>query len=122
VVDSSGSVDEALLNTFLSEVNFLMTLVQNYQIELLICDDTVHAHHTFYSGERLKADLKGNGGTDFRAAFSYVEEHFDDVKLLLYFTDLEGIFPSKEPHYEVKWVSQHKSDVPFGRVILLGED
>jgi len=37
-VDSSGSIDEVLLNEFLSEVNFLMTLVQNYQIELLYCD------------------------------------------------------------------------------------
>jgi len=122
VVDSSGSVDEALLDTFLSEVNFLMTLVQNYQIELLICDDRVHSHRTFYSGDRLQADLKGNGGTDFRAAFRYVQEHFDDVKLLLYFTDLDGVFPSQEPSYEVRWVSQNRSDVPFGTLIQLRED
>ena len=40
-VDSSGSIDEVLLNQFLSEVNFLMSLIQNYQIELLVCDEKI---------------------------------------------------------------------------------
>ena len=119
VVDSSGSVDEELLSEFLSEINFLMSLVQTYEIELLVCDDKVHSHRTFSSGESLEVELKGNGGTDFRPAFSYVEEHFDDVKLLLYFTDLEGRFPLEVPNYEVKWVTPKEEEVPFGSVILL---
>jgi len=119
VVDSSGSVDETLLNEFLSEVNFLMALIQNYQIEVLVCDDKVHSSTTFYSGESLDVTLKGNGGTDFRVAFKYVQENFDDVKLLLYFTDLEGVFPQEFPSYEVKWVSPKSGEVPFGEILLL---
>ena len=119
VVDSSGSVDEELLSEFLSEINFLMSLVQTYQIELLVCDDKVHSHRTFYSGEALEVELKGNGGTDFRAAFNFVEENFDDVKLLLYFTDLKGKFPLNLPNYEVKWISSKEEKVPFGSVVLL---
>jgi predicted metal-dependent peptidase len=121
VIDSSGSIDEALLNTFLSEVNFLMSLAQNYEIELIVCDDKVQSHKTFFSGDTLEVNLKGYGGTDYRPAFEFVREKFDAVKLLLYFTDLEGIFPKNAPHYEVKWVSEAVSSVPFGEVIFLEE-
>jgi len=118
-IDSSGSVDEELLNQFLTEVNFLMSLVSHYEIELLVCDDKIHSHKTFYSGDSLSVDLQGGGGTDFRPVFSYIEENFDDVKLLLYFTDLEGFFPKDPSSYEVKWVSHQSKDVPFGEVILI---
>jgi len=119
VVDTSGSVDEVLLNTFLSEVNFLMSLVAHYQIELILCDDKVHSHRTFYSGERLDVVLQGGGGTDFSVAFKFVAAHFDDVKLLLYFTDLEGLFPKEHPNYEVRWVTSQSKETPFGSIILL---
>jgi len=121
VVDSSGSIEEELLNEFLSEVSFLMSLVQNYQIELIVCDDKVHSHDTFYTGEVLSVSLKGNGGTDFRAAFKYVDEKIDDVKLLLYFTDLDGKFPKERPNYEVKWVTPKEREIPFGELLVLEE-
>ena len=118
-IDSSGSVDESLLNEFLSEVNFLMSLVQNYQIELLVCDDKIHSHKTFYSGDTLEVELRGGGGTDYRPVFKHIENELDDVKLLLYFTDLEGFFPTTSPHYEVKWISPKEGEIPFGELIVL---
>ena len=118
-VDSSGSVDEVLLNEFMSEVNFLMSLVPNYEIELLVCDDKIHFYKTFYSGEQLEVSLKGGGGTDFRPVFEFIENNFDDVKLLLYFTDMEGIFPKEVPNYMVKWVSSKEAKAPFGELLLL---
>jgi len=118
-IDSSGSVDDVLLDEFLSEVNFLMQQVQNYIIDVLICDDKIHSHASFSSGEMLDVQIKGGGGTDFRPVFEFIERELDDVKLLLYFTDLEGIFPQEIPSYEVRWVTQKKSAVPFGSEILL---
>ena len=118
-VDSSGSVDEELLSQFLSEVNFLMSLVSHYQIELLVCDEKIHSHKTFYSGETLDADIKGGSGTDFRPVFEFIESAFDDVKLLLYFTDLEGRFPKEEPSYSVKWISPKEEEIPFGELIII---
>ena len=67
----------------------------------------------------LNVDLIGGGGTDFRPVFKYVQDNFDDVKLLLYFTDLEGVFPKEYPNYEVKWVSTKENELPFGSLILL---
>ena len=108
-----------LLNEFLTEVNFVMTLVQNYQIELIVCDEKIQSHKTFYSGDTLEIDVKGGGATDFRPVFDFINENFDDVKLLLYFTDLDGTFPKQTPYYEVKWVSSNKEEIPFGTLIEL---
>lgn len=118
-IDSSGSIDEELLDRFLSELNFLMSMVQNYQIELIVCDDKIQSHQTLYSGETLEVSLVGGGGTDFRPVFKYLEEELQDVKLLLYFTDLDGTFPQDEPTCRVKWVVQKELEVPFGSLIVL---
>jgi len=118
-VDTSGSIDEELLSLFLSEVNFIMEAAQNYVIDLLVCDDKIHSHSTFYSGDILTCDLKGGGGTDFRPVFDFVAKEFDDIKLLLYFTDLEGMFPKEEPIYAVKWITPKEREIPFGELIVL---
>ncbi|MDD5401461.1 MAG: VWA-like domain-containing protein [Sulfurimonas sp.] len=118
-VDSSGSVDEKLLGEFLSELNFLTNTISNYQIDLLISDDKIQTHKTFYNGDILEAEVKGGGATDFRAVFEFIENELEDVKLLLYFTDLDGVFPKNEPNYEVKWISPKESRVPFGDIIVL---
>ncbi|MBU1658488.1 hypothetical protein KKG72_05465 [bacterium] len=129
-VDSSGSVDEKLLNTFLNEINFLMDSVQNYQIDLLVCDEKIYSHKVFYSGDTLECALQGGGGTDFRPVFEFIDTNLRDTKLLLYFTDLEGIFPhlskgadkhslSTQPDYDVKWIAPQEKDIPFGEIIVL---
>ncbi|MCF6341007.1 MAG: VWA-like domain-containing protein [Sulfurimonas sp.] len=118
-VDSSSSIDEELLNLFLSELNFLMNTIANYQIELLICDDKIQSHKTFYSGDILEVDLKGAGATDFRPVFEFIEDELSDIKLLLYFTDLDGIFPKVNPNYDVKWICLKETSVPFGELIIL---
>ena len=121
-VDSSGSVDEVLLNQFLSEINFLMCLVENYVIELIVCDDAIRTTQTFMRGESLELDLKGGGGTDFQPVFDFIDTQLDDVKLLVYFTDLEGIFPQEKPSYPVKWLSPKRENIPFGELIILEKD
>jgi predicted metal-dependent peptidase len=118
-IDSSGSIHDTLLGEFLSEVNFLMSMVARYQIELLVCDEKIQLHKTFYSGDTLECAIRGGSGTDFRPVFEFIDKEFDDVKLLLYFTDLQGKFPSQAPQYEVKWVSAKKEAIPFGELILV---
>ncbi|MDD3442186.1 MAG: VWA-like domain-containing protein [Sulfurimonas denitrificans] len=118
-IDSSGSVDEILLGTFLSELNFIMNTFSNFHLDLLVCDDKIQTHKTFYSGDILEVELNGGGATDFRAVFEFIEKGQEDVKLLLYFSDLDGIFPKNSPMYEVKWIAPKESQVPFGEVIVM---
>jgi len=118
-VDSSGSIDEELLNTFLLELNFLMSTITNYEIDLLICDDKIRGHKTFYNGDILEAEIQGGGATDFRPVFKFIDDNLQDTKLLLYFSDLDGVFVKDEPNYDVKWVSQNSAEIPFGELINL---
>lgn len=75
----------------------------------------------------------GEGGTDFRPAFEYVEklrkEHvFMNLKGMLYFTDGKGIYPKQMPCYETVFVFMQKdyedAEVPpwAMKVILEEED
>ena len=54
-------------------------------------------------------ELRGEGGTDFRPAFEYVDQliengEFYHLKGLIYFTDGKGIYPPKMPSYETAFV------------------
>ena len=118
-VDTSGSVDEVLLATFLGEVSSMMQQYPNYEIDLLTADDKVQSHKTFLPGEPLDYDISGGGGTDFRPVFEYIDQQIDYPTLLLYFTDGDGTFPKDVPMYDVLWVMPQEVDVPFGEVVVL---
>jgi len=118
-IDSSGSIDDELLSESLSELNYLMLSVPKYKIEVLICDDKIHSHNTFYTGDTLEVDVKGGAGTDFRPVFSFIDENLEDTNLLLYFSDMDGIFPKDEPNYEVKWICKKNENPPFGKTIIM---
>lgn len=110
-IDSSGSIDEELLQEFLSEINSLMLSIPKYKIDLLVCDYKIRSHKVFYSGESLNVSVDGGGATDFRPVFEYIDKNLFDTKLLVYFTDLDGIYPDEIPFYEVKWVSLYSNTV-----------
>ena len=118
-IDSSASIDEILLEEFLSEVNSLMLSIPKYKIDLLVCDDKLRIHREFLSGESLDVELMGGGATDFRPVFAFVDAELYDTKLLLYFTDLDGTFPKDEPNFEVKWISKNILEIPFGEIIQI---
>ncbi|HFQ62340.1 MAG TPA: hypothetical protein ENK39_08625 [Epsilonproteobacteria bacterium] len=119
-VDTSGSVDEALLGTFLGEVSSMMQQYPNYEIDLITADAKIQSHKTFLPGEMLDYDVSGGGGTDFRPVFEYIDQYIDYPTLLLYFTDGQGTFPQEEPNYDVLWIMPEMWDVPFGEVVVLG--
>ena len=118
-VDSSGSVDEKLLDVFLSEINSLMFSIPKYKIDLLICDDKIRVYKEFLSGEFLDVELVGGGATDFRPVFEFIDKELHNTKMLLYFTDLEGTLPQEYPLYEVKWISPKVQKIPFGEIIQI---
>jgi len=118
-IDSSGSIDEALLGTFMSEFKNIMRSFPAIKIELIIADARVHAHYTFSGGEKLDFPIKGGGGTDYRPTFEYIEANLPMTTMLLYFTDGDGWFPKITPHYEVLWALSRKAKTPFGRPLQI---
>ena len=118
-IDTSGSVDEMLLSTFLGEVNSIMQSYPNYEIDLLTADAKIQSHKVFLPGESLEYEVSGGGGTDFRPVFEYIDQQINYPTLLLYFTDGMGTFPETEASYDVMWVMPEKMEVPFGEVMVL---
>lgn len=122
VIDSSGSIDEVLLSDFIAEVESIMETFGAYTIDLMVCDDRIRSHMRFENGENISYALIGGGGTDFHPVFDLIESWMQRPKILLYFTDLDGKFPSYEPSYDVIWIAPKHKDVPFGRVIELRDE
>ena len=123
-IDSSGSIEERMLGLFLQELNSLMLSIQNYEIEFFICDDKIRLHKTFQGGDILDIslfakELQSGGFTDFRPVFEFLEHEREEIKLLVYFSDLDAIFPSHVPTFPIKWVTLKEREVPFGDIIVI---
>lgn len=118
-IDTSGSVDEPLLGTFLGEVSSVMQQYPNYEIDLITADAKVQSHKVFLPGESLEYEISGGGGTDFRPVFEFIDREINYPTLLIYFTDGEGTFPTDEAAYDVLWVMPEVKEVPFGEVVPL---
>lgn len=118
-IDTSGSVDETLLSTFLGEVSSMMQQYPNYEIDMITADAKVQSHRTFLPAQPLDYEISGGGGTDFRPVFTYIDQTIDYPTLLLYFTDGQGTFPQYEPSYDVLWIMPQSIAVPFGEVVTL---
>ena len=118
-IDSSGSVDEALLSHFISEVKAILMHFPSYIIDLIVCDAKIQMYRQIVSGEGLSIQIKGGGGTDFRPVFKMIEEELETPSLLLYFSDTEGRYPQEAPFYEVLWISSEMKEVPFGEVLVI---
>ena len=115
VVDTSGSIDERLLGTFLSEINSLIVHT-GCEVLLVDCDAQVQQVSTHRMPIRGYV-AKGGGGTDFRPAIEVLRQAAPDVAV--YFTDLEGTFPERRTHFPLLWMATRDLAVPFGRKVLL---
>lgn len=118
VVDTSMSCSGELVKRFLEETYSVLSendsFFRKVNIHIIQCDDQIQMDQKVTCEEELKEymehlELRGEGGTDFRPAFAYVEQlmgqhAFERLKGLLYFTDGKGIYPSKMPPYETAFV------------------
>lgn len=118
VIDTSMSCTGQLVRKFLEETYGVLSennsFFRKVNIHIIQCDDQVQTDQKITSGEELKEymenlELRGEGGTDFRPAFEYVEalrrqQVFGQLKGLIYFTDGKGTYPTKMPPYETAFV------------------
>jgi len=119
-LDTSGSIDNSLLNRFLAEIAALCEINQRNLI-LIIGDAEVHQiieiewQAAGYQLKRLQ--YTGGGGTDFRPLIKAAAEFTPDV--LVYLTDLFGE-TGDEPDFPVIWATHGVSgNAPWGEKIKL---
>lgn len=118
VIDTSMSCSGELVKQFLEETYSVLSennsFFRKVNIHIIQCDETVKEDHRITCGEELKIymedlTLKGEGGTDFRPAFAYVDElmaqgELGGLKGLIYFTDGKGVYPARKPPYQTAFV------------------
>lgn len=118
VIDTSMSCKGELVKKFLEETYSVLSesgsFFKKVNIHVIQCDDQVQEDQKITCEDELKAymeklELYGEGGTDFRPAFEYVEElrrrkEFSNLRGLIYFTDGFGIYPKQMPPYETAFV------------------
>lgn len=141
VIDTSMSCSGELVRRFLEETYGILSDSGNFfrkvNIHIIQCDEKVHSDVKITCREELQdymdsLELYGDGGTDFRPAFAYVEElmekrEFENLKGLVYFTDGYGIFPAKMPPYRTAFVFMEQEpedvDIPaWAMKLVITED
>lgn len=118
VIDTSMSCSGKLVKRFLEETYDVLCESDSYfcrtNIHIIQCDEQIRQDCRIASREEMEEYMKdfqvvGQGGTDFRPAFEYVngmvsQGAFHRLRGLLYFTDGEGIYPVKKPVYDTAFV------------------
>jgi len=118
-IDTSASINQNLLNIFFSEVSAILQSFGNFEILLLECDYKLRNISILKPLTPLKLTAKGGSTTDFRPVFNYLKNINQDYRLLIYFTDLEGLLPNFVPNIDTLWVLSKDKDIPFGQKIVL---
>lgn len=137
VIDTSMSCSGELVRRFLEETYGVLSENDSFftkiNVHIIQCDEKVHIDKKITSQEEMKdymehLELYGDGGTDFRPAFEWVdkllEQHeFRNLKGLIYFTDGFGIYPQKMPSYKTAFVFMQDNyrdvDVPVWAMKLI---
>lgn len=118
VIDTSASCESDLVRIFLEETYSILkdneSFFRKINIHIIQCDNRVQDDKIIVCKEDFEQymkgfEIKGRGGTDFTAAFDYVnrlcdEKKINELKGLIYFTDGYGEFPKNMPPYEAAFV------------------
>jgi predicted metal-dependent peptidase len=86
----SGSIGNSQAKIFLSEVKGIMDEYKDYRIKIWCFDTEVYNEDDFSADdgrEITEYDIKGGGGTDFMANWTYMKENDIQPKKFLMFTD-----------------------------------
>ena len=137
VIDTSMSCPGDLVKKFLEETYGGLTEAESFfhkvNIHIIQCDEMVQNDQKITDEKELKEymehlELIGEGGTDFRPAFEYVNHlieqgEFYHLKGLIYFTDGKGTYPKKKPPYQTAFIFMQEEyedvDVPPWAVKLI---
>lgn len=89
-IDTSGSIGEADIKAFLSEIKGIMEAYDEYKIQVWSFDTEIYNHQTFTSenmDDISSYQPAGGGGTDFMANWEYMKENNIEPKKFIMFTD-----------------------------------
>jgi len=89
-IDMSGSIGDKQASDFMSEIKGIVEEFQDYEIDVWCFDTAVYNHDKFNGDDGRDIgsySIKGGGGTDFDANWSFMKNKEIAPKLFIMFTD-----------------------------------
>ena len=123
-VDTSGSVGNDEMQTFIGEVREILRAYPHMRCELYYADAALYGPFPLKPNSEIPPP-QGGGGTDFRPFFVQIETHpfLWGKTVAIYLTDGYGTFPERMPKCPVLWVvtpgGLDLDRFPFGEAIRL---
>jgi predicted metal-dependent peptidase len=120
-VDTSGSINQGDLRTFLGEVRSVLRAYPHLQARLYYADAALYGPYQLSLRGALPEPI-GGGGTDFRPFFARIGQRTarERADLAIYLTDGWGSFPDRAPPLPTLWVvtpgGREAGVFPFGQV------
>ena len=120
LVDTSGSIDPAALQAFQGELQAVLDERAADALTVVYCDARIQGVAEFESGDTVKLETIGGGGTDFAPAMQWASDNGHGAACVIYFTDLECYSFGRDPGLPVIWANWAKPRaVPFGEVVQI---
>ena len=124
-IDTSGSVNRALLGQFLAELRSILRSYPTVELDLYYADAALDGPHSLSSDDELP-EPTGGGGTSFIPFFHELKKRGDDRNsVAIYLTDGFGQFPQRTPAVDTLWVTPAQGlppeKFPFGEVTRIDE-
>ena len=127
-IDTSGSIGEAMLKDFLSEIQGIMESFPAYKIHV-VSFDTETYNPVQYDSDNLDTicdyEPAGGGGTDFDCVYQYLKHNEIEPKRLVMFTDGYPYGSWGDENYtETVFILHGTRSIvpPFGQYAYYGEE
>ncbi len=123
-IDTSGSIDQEQMRTFVTEIQGILNSYPHIRCELYYADTEVYGPYQLYPDSSLPKP-QGGGGTSFVPFFEKVAVSWDGQTqgVCIYLTDGYGKFPERSPELPVLWVvtpgGLGLEEFPFGEAVRL---
>lgn len=127
VVDTSGSIDDAMCEYFAGEIQTIRKRV-GCDLTLITCDAEVHQtvnvrpFDNFHSIIKAQGGFKGRGGTNFVPGVEAAEK-VSGAAVIIYLTDMMGPYPTK-CRLPLIWASTSEefNKPPVGKTFVLKKE
>jgi predicted metal-dependent peptidase len=121
IIDTSGSVGEKEVNTFLGAVAEILEQCMPREMRVLSVDAAVHHEAVFSHPAELTGYCPvGGGGTDMEAGFRYLNEAGVEPDVCLVLTDgYTYTHEQNAPYFPVVWVTTGNTELAYGSVVSL---
>lgn len=128
--DTSGSVyNDDSQQAFASEMQGMIDDGACDRITVVYADTEVHGFETFESGDLIRLDAKGGGGTDYRQPLAWVGENIPDASAIVFLTDCFTSDWGDEPAVPLLWAvcgqkamaQKVAESAPFGEAVYIGD-